>query len=148
MEVSVKIEEDAYDFSTLVDWTKVLKTTGKIIVDDHFNRLRDGIDVNGEGFTELKPETIAQKRAARRPFPEVPLYATGRMRLLKAKSPKRNKVEILLRRDRDAIGGYHQYGEGKNPVREWVGISDDAFSAIAAAIGSELVSKLEFSVKN
>lgn len=125
-----------------------MKEIGKLIVEDHDQRLTNGMDVNGAQFTALQQITIDRKAEKGSAQPSTPLFDTGQMKKLILKSPKRNKVEVRVRSKRDQIGNWHQTGEARGGiVREWFGISDMVVAQIGGIVTQEIERKINMSVR-
>ena len=124
-----------------------MREIGKLIVEDHNERLTNGMDVNGAQFAALQQITIDRKSAKGSAQPSTPLFDTGQMKKLILKSPKRNKVEVRVRSNRDQIGSWHQSGEARGgKVREWFGISDMVVAQIGGIVMQEIERKINISV--
>tara|TARA_R100000808_G_scaffold234_2_gene1392 strand:- start:19975 stop:20361 length:387 start_codon:yes stop_codon:yes gene_type:complete len=119
-----------------------LKQIGEAIVQDHDERISAGLGVNMKPLEKLEKKTINRKKAAGYEQPATPLFATGTMKKLILKSPKRNKVEVRVSALRDKIGNWHQTGKANNKLRKWFGISDRVAAFIAGAITQEIQRKI------
>jgi len=142
----MEIDDVEYEFDAFEDFTEGLKQIGEAIVQDHDERISAGLGVNMKPLKELEVKTINRKKAAGYAQPETPLFATGTMKRLILKSPKRNKVEVRVSELRDKIGNWHQTGKGKNKLRRWFGISDRVAAFIAGVITQEIQRKVNITV--
>jgi len=104
-----------------LDLTKELNLAGQIIKEDHFKRLDKGQGVSG-------PMIPSQKTSGKT------LVNTGKMRkLVIDKATKMNQEVVVHPGEKQTykgtdvtmsdVGGFHQFGAGNLPVREWFGIT-------------------------
>ena len=104
-----------------LDLTKELNLAGQIIKEDHFKRLDRGQGVSG-------PMIPSQKTSGKT------LVNTGKMRkLVIDKATKMNQEVVVHPGEKQTykgtdvtmsdVGGFHQFGAGNLPVREWFGIT-------------------------
>ena len=143
----MEIDDVKYEFDAFEDFTEGLKQIGEAIVQDHDERISAGLGVNMKPYKhKLEDKTIDLKKAAGYDQPETPLFATGMMKKLILKSPKRNKVEVRVSELRDQIGNWHQTGKAQNKLRRWFGISDRVAAFVAGVITQEIQRKINITV--
>ena len=145
-------------------WDRQLKDSAKIIVKDHFERLRRGKGVSGAKLTALKESTILRKARQRNPSyksPKTPLVAEGIMQNLErakkiTRTKNMEKISVRVtskggsekpKRSRQKIGQYHQEGDGQ-VERVWFGISDQAFEDIAIIFVDEVSKRIQSAALN
>jgi len=119
-----------------LDLTKELNLAGQIIKEDHFKRLDRGQGVSG-------PMIPSQKTSGKT------LVNTGKMRkLVIDKATKMNQEVIVHPGEKQTykgtdvtmsdVGGFHQFGAGNLPVREWFGITKKAEKRIVKMMELEI----------
>jgi len=119
-----------------LDLTKELNQAGQIIKEDHFKRLDRGQGVSG-------PMIPSQKTSGKT------LVNTGKMRkLVIDKATKMNQEVVVHPGEKQTykgtdvtmsdVGGFHQSGAGKLPVREWFGITKKAEKRIVKMMELEI----------
>ena len=119
-----------------LDLTKELNLAGQIIKEDHFKRLDRGQGVSG-------PMIPSQKTSGKT------LVNTGKMRkLVIDKATKMNQEVVVHPGEKQTykgtdvtmsdVGGFHQSGAGKLPVREWFGITKKAEKRIVKMLELEI----------
>jgi len=119
-----------------LDLTKELNLAGQIIKEDHFKRLDRGQGVSG-------PMIPSQKTSGKT------LVNTGKMRkLVIDKATKMNQEVVVHPGEKQTykgtdvtmsdVGGFHQSGAGKLPVREWFGITKKAEKRIVKMMELEI----------
>ena len=119
-----------------LDLTKELNQAGRIIRTDHFKRLDRGQGVSG-------PMIPSQKTSGKT------LVNTGKMRKLVIDEATKMNQEVVVHpgekqtyKDTDVtmsdVGGFHQFGAGNLPVREWFGITKKAEKRIVKMIELEI----------
>ncbi len=126
-----KIEMN-FDLKKLrLDLTKELNDAGRIVRQDHFQRLESGMGVNGR-MQKLKDSTIKRKGH------DQILVDTGKMRNLILNKANKLKQLVTLHPGKKQkrkggvtnadIGSFHQQGNPSNnlPKREWFGITKNA----------------------
>lgn len=124
-----KIEMN-FDLKKLkLDLTKELNDAGRIVREDHFQRLERGMGVNGR-MKKLKDSTIKRKGH------DQILVDTGKMRNLVLNKASKVKQLVTLHPGKKQkrkggvtnadIGLFHQQGGTRLPKREWFGITKKA----------------------
>jgi len=119
-----------------LDLTKELNLAGQIIKEDHFKRLDRGQGVSG-------PMIPSQKTSGKT------LVNTGKMRkLVIDKATKMNQEVVVHPGEKQTykgtdvtmsdVGGFHQFGAGNLPVREWFGITKKAEKRIVKMMELEI----------
>jgi len=119
-----------------LDLTKELNLAGQIIKEDHFKRLDKGQGVSG-------PMIPSQKTSGKT------LVNTGKMRkLVIDKATKMNQEVVVHPGEKQTykgtdvtmsdVGGFHQFGAGNLPVREWFGITKKAEKRIVKMMELEI----------
>ena len=119
-----------------LDLTKELNHAGQIIREDHFKRLDRGMGVSG-------PMIPSQKTSGKT------LVNTGKMRkLVIEKASKMNQEVVIHPGEKQTykgtdvtmsdVGGFHQFGAGNLPVREWFGITKKAEKRIVKMMELEI----------
>lgn len=119
-----------------LDLTKELNQAGRIIREDHFKRLDRGQGVSG-------PMIPSQKTSGKT------LVNTGKMRKLVIDEATKTNQEVVIHpgekqtyKDTDVtmsdVGGFHQFGAGNLPVREWFGITKKAEKRIVKMMELEI----------
>ena len=119
-----------------LDLTKELNLAGQIIKEDHFKRLDRGQGVSG-------PMIPSQKTSGKT------LVNTGKMRKLVIDEATKMNQEVVVHpgekqtyKGTDVtmsdVGGFHQFGAGNLPVREWFGITKKAEKRIVKMMELEI----------
>ena len=119
-----------------LDLTEELNRGAQIIKVDHFQRLKKGQGVRGA----LKP---SKKKSGKT------LVDTGKMRNLVIEKATKQKQEAEIHPGEKQkypgtsvtmsdVGGFHQYGAGNLPVREWFGVTTKAEKDIMKMIELEI----------
>jgi len=119
-----------------LDLTIELNLAGQIIKEDHFKRLDKGQGVSG-------PMIPSQKTSGKT------LVNTGKMRkLVIDKATKMNQEVVVHPGEKQTykgtdvtmsdVGGFHQFGAGNLPVREWFGITKKAEKRIVKMMELEI----------
>jgi phage gpG-like protein len=119
-----------------LDLTKELNQAGRIIRTDHFKRLDRGQGVSG-------PMIPSQKTSGKT------LVKSGKMRKLVIDEATKMNQEVVIHpgekqtyKDTDVtmsdVGGFHQFGAGNLPVREWFGITKKAEKRIVKMMELEI----------
>jgi len=145
--MAVKTVTDTFDIRLAI---KTLKRFTPVIVNDAADIVKKDItagieygrDIKGKPLTPLLPATIKAKRSKGVEFPRRILWEKGIMQnsYVNQRATRRIPVAVLIcPKSRTEIGGYHQKGEGNNPVREWFGISTTAHKRIDEHIRIKLI---------
>jgi len=119
-----------------LDLTKELNQAGQIIREDHFKRLDRGMGVSG-------PMLPSKKTGGKT------LVRSGKMRKLVIEKASKMNQEVVIHpgekqtyKDTDVtmsdVGGFHQFGAGNLPVREWFGITKKAEQRIVKMMELEI----------
>jgi phage gpG-like protein len=119
-----------------LDLTKELNLAGQIIKTDHFKRLDRGMGVSG-------PMLPSKKTSGKT------LVRSGKMRkLVIDKATKMNQEVVVHPGEKQTykgtdvtmsdVGGFHQFGAGNLPVREWFGITKKAEKRIVKMMELEI----------
>tara|TARA_R110002167_G_scaffold314141_1_gene519869 strand:+ start:279 stop:713 length:435 start_codon:yes stop_codon:yes gene_type:complete len=124
-----------------LDLTKELNTAGQIVRKDHFERLEQGLGINGA----LKPSKKAIGKT---------LVRTGKMRNLVVDKATKMKQEVNIHPGEKQtypkskvtmsdVGGFHQEGAGNLPKREWFGITKKAEKNIMKMVELEIERQIQ-----
>jgi hypothetical protein len=134
------------------DLSKTFNIAAQMVIGDIVNKNEQGLDINGETLTPLKPITVTRKALKKAKYPNRPLHDTGLMLgrgsikgvggrgpYIKPKATKSKQTAVInVAKKREEIGVYHNEGGkgGNPPQREWFGISkeiEDKIEKMAAA---------------
>ena len=131
------------------DLSKTFNIAANMVIGDIVNKNKQGLDINGETLTPLKPMTVRLKALKKAKHPNRPLHDTGLMLgrgsikgvggrgpYIKPPATKSKQTAVInIAKKREEIGFKHNEGIGV-PQREWFGISkeiEDKIEKMAAA---------------
>ena len=144
IKATVKTQKSSLKGINQSDVQRTLNRVGIDSVNHIRQRTQKGLDVNNNSFVPYKDSTKRHKNKIGAQTSPVNLKQSSLMLRSLTFSKIKDGIKIFLN-NRQNIGAYHQYGQGKLPKRKWFGLNRQTQQKIISNVFNTI--KLKFTNK-